>query len=104
MEYYNLHWKKFPNSLLDKLFEIQKAHICCDLKVVFDFGELWFHRSILLLYGKSVWWASLLKESCSDVVILPGVTQVEVDKFILTVYGQNIVTEDKYSSDTEPFH
>ena len=58
----------------------------------------------MLLYGKSVWWASLLKESCSDVVILPGVTQVEGDEIILTVYGQNIVTEDKYSSDTEPFH
>ena len=83
---------------------VQKAYIRCDLKVVFDFGDLWIHRSALLLSGKSVWWASLLKESCSDVVILPGVTQVEVDKFILTVYGQNIVTEDKYSSDTEPFH
>ena len=36
--------------------------------------------------------------------ILSGVTQVEGDEIILTVYGQNIVTEDKYSSDTEPFH
>ena len=35
---------------------------------------------------------------------LAGVTQVEGDEIILTVYGQNIVTEDKYSSDTEPFH
>ena len=96
--------KNFPNSLLDEIVEIQKARICCDLKVVFDFGDLWIHRSALLLSGKSAWQASLLKESCSDVVILPGVTQVEVDKFILTVYGQNIVTEDKYSSDTEPFH
>ena len=52
------------------------------------------------MYGKSVWWASLLKESCSDVVILPGVTQVEVEEFILTIYGQNTVTDD----DTEPFH
>ena len=25
-----------------------------------------------------------------------------MDKFILTVYGQKIVTDDKYSSDTEP--
>ena len=104
MKYYNLRWENFPNSLLDEIFEIQKAHVCCNLKVVFDFGDLWIHRSALLLSGKSAWWASLLKESCSDVVILPGVTQVEVDKFILTVYGQNIVTEDKYSSDTEPFH
>ena len=70
------------------------------LCLILDFGDFWIHRSALL----SAWWASLLKESCSDVVILPGVTQVEVDKFILTVYGQNIVTEDKYSSDTEPFH
>ena len=100
------YWGNFPNSLLDEIVEIQKARICCDLKVVFDFGDLRIHRSILLLYGKSVWWASLLKESCSDVVILPGVsvTQVEVDKFILTIYGQNIVTGDKYSSDAETFH
>ena len=81
MEYYNLHWESFANSLLDEIFEIQKAQICCDLKVAFDFGELWFHRSSLLLYGKSVWWASLLRESCSDVVILPGLTQLEVEKF-----------------------
>ena len=27
-----------------------------------------------------------------------------VDEFMLTIYGQNFVTEDKYSSDTEPFH
>ena len=96
--------KNFPNSLLDEIVEIQKARICCDLKVVFDFGDLWIHRSALLLSGKSVWWASLLKESCSDVDILPVVTQVEVDKFILTIYGQSIVTGDKYSSDAETFH
>ena len=91
-------------SLLDQIHEIQKADICCDLRLVFDFGDLWIHRSALLLSGKSVWWDSLLKESCSDVDILPVVTQVEVDKFILTIYGQSIVTGDKYSSDTEPFH
>ena len=147
MEYYNLHWENFPNSLLDEIFEIQKqgwlkykvvcmeggcwniiylrilghiywktiilniilieilkfwhifAHFCskygnfwkfiarfwgrfiifrlrngaylfsicrittpvqkdyirCDLKVVFDFGDLWIHRSALLLSGKSAW-------------------------------------------------
>ena len=27
-----------------------------------------------------------------------------VDEFMLTIYGQNFVIEDKYSSDTEPFH
>ena len=100
MEYYNLHWENFPNSLLDQIHEIQKADICCDLRLVFDFGELWIHKSALLLYGKSIWWASLLGESFPNVVILPGVTQVEVEKFILTIYGQNIVTDD----DTEPFH
>ena len=47
--------KNFPNSLLDEIVEIQKAHICCDLKVVFDFGDLWIHRSALLLSGKSAW-------------------------------------------------
>ena len=74
------------------------------LCLILDFGDFWIHISALLLSGKSAWWASLLKESCSDVVILPGVTQVEVDEFILTIYGQNIVTGDKYSSDAETFH
>ena len=87
-------------SLLDQIHEIQKADICCDLRLVFDFGDLWIHKSALLLYGKSVWWASLLGEYFSNVVILPGVTQVEVEEFILTIYGQNTVTDD----DTEPFH
>ena len=100
MEYHNFRRENFPNSFLDQVHEIQKADICCDLRFVFDFGELWIHKSALLLYGKSIWWASLLGESFPNVVILPGVTQVEVEKFILTIYGQNIVTDD----DTEPFH
>ena len=58
---------------------------------------------ILEIFGSTDLHCSLLKESCSDVDILPVVTQVEVDKFILTIYGQSIVTGDKYSSDTEPF-
>ena len=53
---------------------------------------------ILEIFGSTDLHCSLLKESCSDVVILPGVTQVEVDEFMLTIYGQNFVTEDKYSS------
>ena len=59
---------------------------------------------ILEIFGSTDLHCSLLKESCSDVDILPVVTQVEVDKFILTIYGQSIVTGDRYSSDTEPFH
>ena len=62
--------------------------------VVFDFGELWI-ISALLSYGKPVRWANLLRESSSNVVMLPDVSQVEVETFILRIYCQNIATDNK---------
>ena len=63
---------------------------------MFDFGVLWTHSSALFLYGKLVW-VNLLRESSSNIVMLPGVYQVEVETFILEIYCQNIATENKYS-------
>ena len=77
-------------SLLDQIHEIQKADICCDLRLVFDFGDLWIHKSALLLYGKSVWWASLLTQSSYNVEMLPGVSQVEIETIIEAIYGQHV--------------
>ena len=77
------------------------SRLCLILEI---FGSTDLHCCCMDVWEVSLVGASLLKESCSDVVILPGVTQVEVDKFMLTIYGQNFVTEDKYSSDTEPIH
>ena len=96
IEYYNSQKKSFLNSLLDQIIQIQKADICCDLKVVLDFGVLWTHTSALFLYGKLVR-VNLLRESSSNIVMLPGVSQVEVETFILEIYCQNIATENKYS-------
>ena len=96
MEYYNLQRESFSNSLFDQILQIQKADICCDLKVVLDFGVLWTHTSALFLYEKLVR-VNLLRQSCSNIVMLPGVYQVEVETFILKIYCQNIATENKYS-------
>ena len=61
-----------------------------------DFRVLWTHTSALFLYEKLVR-VNLLRQSCSNIVMLPGVYQVEVETFILKIYCQNIATENKYS-------
>ena len=68
----------------------RKHLLCCDIKVVFDNGEIWFHNPALLMYGKSDWWASLLTESSYNVVMLPGVSQVEIETIIEAIYGQHV--------------
>ena len=57
---------------------------------MFDNGEIWFHKPALLMYGKSVWWASLLTEPSYNVEMLPGVSQVEIETIIEAIYGQHV--------------
>ena len=88
----------FPKSLLDHL--PQRNSVLCDVKVVFDHGEVRTHRTVLQIWR--VWWSSLLQDSSTNVVLLPGVSKVEVEQFLRSVYG-----EKKYISpddDDKSFH
>ena len=72
---YILSVRNFPKSLLDHL--PQRNTVLCDVKIVFDHGEVWIHRTVLQIWR--VWWSSLLQDSSTNVVLLPGVSKVEVE-------------------------
>ena len=72
----------FPKSLLDHL--PQRNTVLCDVKIVFDQGEVWINRTVLQIWR--VWWSSLLQDSSTNVVLLPGVSKVEVEHFLSNVY------------------
>ena len=77
---YNLSLINFPNSLLKNLHGLQKDRVVCDLQIVCDDGDLWIHRAAL--EGWNVWWCSLLRDSTTNVVLLPGVSNLEVENFV----------------------
>ena len=89
----------FPKSLLDHL--PQRNSVLCDVKVVFDHGKVWIHRTVLQIWR--VWWSSLLQDSSTNVVLLPGVSKVEVEQFLRSVYGEKkyISPDDKEISLSE---
>ena len=75
---YTLSRIDFPTTLLDNL--PQRNIILCDVKIVFDHGEVWIHRIVLQIWRK--WWSSLLQDSSTNIVLLPDVSKVEVEQFL----------------------
>ena len=99
MEYYNLQRESFPEqSFWSNLSDSEGWHLLWPQSCVWFWSAFdpWTHTSALFLYGKLVR-VNLLRESSSNIVMLPGVSQVEVETFILEIYCQNIATENKYS-------
>ena len=78
----------FPKPLLNDLHALQRGNSCCDTRLVSDLGEIWIHRAALQIYGEAIWWTSLLTEPGLNVVLLPGVSQVELHSFVDTIYGR----------------
>ena len=89
----------FPKSLLGHLPQRNTATVLCDVKIVFDQGEVWIHRTVLQIWR--VWWSSLLQDSSTNVVLLPGVSKVEVEQFLWNVYGEKKISPD---DDKKSFH
>ena len=69
----------FTMTRLDDIHGLQRDNVCCDLQLVFNSGVLWLHRAALQM--SRVWWASLLRDSSTNVMVLPDFSRVEVEKF-----------------------
>ena len=83
--YYTLSTINFTKKLLSNIHGLQRDNVLCDLKIVCDNGEVWIHRPAL--ESRKVWWCSLLRDSATNVVLLPGVSKLEVENFIGNIYG-----------------
>ena len=94
---YKLSTINFPKTRLEDIYSLQRDNVCCDLKLVFISGCIWIHRTALEM--SRVWWTSLLRDSSTNVVMLPCESRVEVEKFVGTIYGRDL----DLSLD-EPFH
>ena len=85
--YYTLSTINFTKKLLSNIHGLQRDNVLCDLKIVCDNGEVWIHRPAL--ESRKVWWCSLLRDSATNVVLLPGVSKLEVENFVGNIYGFN---------------
>ena len=94
---YILTRKNFPKPLLENL--PQRNTALCDLKLVFDHGEVWIHRTVLQMW--QVWWSSLLQDSKTNIVLLPGVSKFEVEHFLSNVYRGKLNFSPTDDSDDE---
>ena len=85
--YYTLSTINFTKKLLSNIHGLQRDNVLCDLKIVCDNGEVWIHRPAL--ESRKVWWCSLLRDSATNVVLLPGISklEVEVENFVGNIYG-----------------
>ena len=97
--YYTLSTINFTKKLLSNIHGLQRDNVLCDLKIVCDNGEVWIHRPAL--ESRKVCWCSLLRDSATNVVLLPGISKLEVEKFVGNIYGE---FKFSYDDDIEPFN
>ena len=100
MNYYNLSQINFSKKLLENLHDLQRDNVLCDLQLVCDHGDIWVHRGAIV-EAREVWWCSLLRDSATNVVLLPGISKLEVEKFVGNIYGE---FKFSYDDDIEPFN
>ena len=86
MNYYNLSQINFSKKLLENLHDLQRDNVLCDLQLVCDHGDIWVHRGAIV-EAREVWWCSLLRDSATNVVLLPGISKLEVENFVGNIYG-----------------
>ena len=80
------------NILFQDLYDLQRAGVVVDTRLILDDGELAIHWSLLDLYGHQ-WWTGLGEAGGDNVVILPGVSVPEAQQFVDVLYGrQNILS------------
>ena len=65
---------KSPNVLFRDLYDLQRAGVMVDTRLILDDGELSIHWSMLDIYGHQQWWTGLGEAGADIVVILPGVS------------------------------
>ena len=70
---------KSPNVLFRDLYDLQRAGVVVDTRLILDDGELAIHWSLLDLYGHQCW-TGLGEAGGDNVVILPGVSVPEAQQ------------------------
>ena len=77
--YYTLSMINFTKKLLSDIHGRQRDNVLFDLKIVYRPA----------LESRNVWWCSLLRDSATNVVLLPGISklEVEVENFVGNIYG-----------------
>ena len=89
---------KSPNVLFRDLFDLQRAGVLVDMKLILDDGELSIHWSMLDLYSHQQWWTGLGEAGADNVVILPGVSMIEAQQFVDILYtGQNVISNEHFT-------
>ena len=62
---------KSTNVLFLDLYDLQRAGVTVDTRLIVDDGELSIHWSMLDLYGHKQWWSGLGEAGGDNVVSLP---------------------------------
>ena len=75
---YKLSRNNFPKPLIGNL--PQRNTILCDLKIVSDHGEVWIFCKCGVFGGQ------VLQDSSTNIVLLPGVSKVEMEEFLGKIY------------------
>ena len=63
-------------------------------------SDIRIHRAVLEVW--KLWWCCLLRDSTTNVILLPGVSMLEVEKFVGKIYGEFNFSPNDDENDT--FH
>ena len=75
-----------PDVLYCDLYDLQRAGVMVDTRLILDDEELAIHWSMLDLFGHKQWWT----------VIMPGVSLIEAEQFVDILYvGQNVISNEQ---------
>ena len=86
---------KSTNDLFCDLYDLQKAGVMVDTRLIFDDGELSIHWAMLDLYGDQQW-TGFGEAGGDNVLILPGVSLTEAQEFVDLLYGRQNVISDRH--------
>ena len=87
-----------PDVLYCDLYDLQRAGVMVDTRLILDDGELAIHWSMLDLFGYEQWWTGLGEAGADNVVIMPGVSLIEAEQFVDILYvGQNVISNEHFT-------
>ena len=81
---------KAKNVLFLDLYDLQRAGVMVDTRLILDDGELSIHW--LMLIGQS----GLGEAGGDNVIILPGVSLAEAQEFVDHQYGRDNIVSDRH--------
>ena len=87
-----------PDVLYCDLYDLQRAGVMVDTRLILDDGELAIHWSMLDLFGYKQWWIGLGEAGADNVVIMPGVSLIEAEQFVDILYvGRNVISNEHFT-------